>query len=71
VLNLLKPLLFSLGDCTVTIVVFFSEVTVPDPERGVCADPVGKDATLGVGGPGPPGGASERQLSPDRGGGKT
>ncbi len=45
--------------------------SVPDPERGVCGDPVGKDATLGVGGPGPPGGAGERQLSSDRGGGKT
>ncbi len=28
-------------------------VTVLDPEKGVCADPVGRDATLGVGGPGP------------------
>jgi hypothetical protein len=34
--------------------------SVLDPERGVCADPVGRDAILGVGGPG-------RQLSPDRG----
>ncbi len=46
-------------------------VLVPDPERGVCADPVGKDATLGVGGKRPPGGAGECQLSSDRGGGKT
>jgi hypothetical protein len=46
-------------------------VFVPDPEKGVCADPVGKDATLGVGGPGTPIGASERQLSSDRGDGKT
>ncbi len=37
----------------------------------MCGDPVGRDATLGVGGPGPPMGASERQLSLDRGGEKT
>ncbi len=42
-----------------------------DPGKGVCADPVGRDATLGAGGPGPPVGAGERQLSPDRGGEKT
>jgi hypothetical protein len=40
--------------------------TVPDPEKGVCTDPVGRDATLGVGGPGPPVRVSERQLSLDR-----
>jgi hypothetical protein len=45
--------------------------TFPDPGKGVCADPVGKDAPLGVGGPGPPTGTSERQLSSDRGDGKT
>jgi hypothetical protein len=44
---------------------------VLDPGKGVCTDPVGRDATLGVGGPGPPVGAGERQLSPDRGGEKT
>ncbi len=27
--------------------------SVLDPGKGVCADPVGRDATLGVGGPGP------------------
>jgi hypothetical protein len=37
----------------------------------VCADPVGRDAILGVGGPGPPARAGERQLRPDRGGEKT
>jgi hypothetical protein len=40
----------------------------------VCADPVERDSTLGVGGPGPPAGSvgvSERQLSTDRGGDKT
>jgi hypothetical protein len=47
------------------------KLCVLDPERGVCADPVGGDATLGVGGPGPPVGAGERQLSPDRGDEKT
>jgi hypothetical protein len=46
-------------------------VTVLDPEKGVCADPVEEDAILGVGGPGPPFGVSERQLSLDRGGKKT
>ncbi len=39
--------------------------------EGVCADPGKRDATLGVGGPGPPGGISEQQLIPDSGGGKT
>jgi hypothetical protein len=33
-------------------------------------DPVGGDATLGVEGPGPPVGVSERQLSLDREGEK-
>jgi hypothetical protein len=46
------------------------ESSVLDPGKGVCADPVGRDATLGVGGPGPPAGAGERQLSLDRGGEK-
>jgi hypothetical protein len=32
-------------------------VIVLDPGKGVCADSVGRDATLGVGGPGPPVGA--------------
>jgi hypothetical protein len=41
-------------------------VTVLDPEKGVCADPVERDATLGVGGLGPPVGVSERKLSLDR-----
>jgi hypothetical protein len=45
--------------------------SVLDPEKGVCADPVGRDATLGVGGLEPPVGANERQLSPDRRGEKT
>jgi hypothetical protein len=44
---------------------------VLDPKKGVCADPAGRDAILGVEGPGPPVGVSERQLSPDRGGEKT
>ncbi len=42
-----------------------------DPGKGVCVDPVGRDATLGAGGPGPPVGAGERQLSLDSGGEKT
>jgi hypothetical protein len=44
---------------------------VLDPEKGECADPVEGDAILGVGGPGPPVGVSERQLSLDRGEEKT
>ncbi len=49
----------------------FNDTTVLDPEKGECADPVGRDVTLGVGGPGPPVGVSERQLSLDREGEKT
>jgi hypothetical protein len=37
----------------------------------VRADPGKRDATLGVGGPGPPERGSEEQLVPDSGGGKT
>ncbi len=44
--------------------------TVPDPGKGVCADPVKRGATLEGEGPGPPSGDNERQLSPDRGRGK-
>ncbi len=46
-------------------------VVVLDPGKGVCTDPVRRDAILEVEGPGPPDGVSERQLSPDRGGEKT
>jgi hypothetical protein len=45
--------------------------SVPDSGKGVCADPVERAAILEVKGPGPLGGVSERQLSPDRGGEKT
>jgi hypothetical protein len=45
--------------------------SVLDPGKGVCADPVERVAILKVKGRGPPGGVSERQLSPDRGGEKT
>jgi hypothetical protein len=45
--------------------------SVLNPKKGVCVDPVGRDAIYGVEGPGPPVGISGRQLSPDRGGGKT
>jgi hypothetical protein len=41
---------------------------VLDPEKGECTDPGGRDAILGVEGPGIPVGVSERQLSLDRGG---
>jgi hypothetical protein len=40
--------------------------SVVDPGKGVCADPVNRDAILGKGGTGPKGGNKERQLSPDR-----
>jgi hypothetical protein len=46
-------------------------INVLDPEKGVCADPVGGDSTLGVGGPGPPVEVSKRQFSPDREGEET
>jgi hypothetical protein len=44
---------------------------VPDPGKGVCADPVNRGAILEGEGPGPPSGDKDRQLSPDRGRGKT
>ncbi len=46
-------------------------IIVVDPGKGVCADPVNRDAILGKGGTGPKGGNKERQLSPDRDGDKT
>ncbi len=46
-------------------------VSVPDPSKGVCADPVNGGATLGKGGPDPQSGNKERQLSPGKGGEKT
>jgi hypothetical protein len=46
-------------------------VIVPDPGKGVCADPVNGGAILGKGGPDPRGGNKERQLSPDKGRVKT
>jgi hypothetical protein len=49
----------------------FKTLTVLNPGKGVCADPVERGAILEVKGPGPPSGDSDRQLSPDRGGGKT
>ncbi len=44
---------------------------VPDPGKGVCADPVNGGAILGRGGQEPQGGNKERQLSPDKGRVKT
>ncbi len=44
---------------------------VPDPGERVCADPVNGGAILGKGGPDPQGGNKERQLSPDKGRGRT
>ncbi len=46
-------------------------VNVPDPGKGVCADPVNGAAIMGKEGPDPRGGSKERQLSPDRGREKT
>jgi hypothetical protein len=46
-------------------------LTVPDPGEGVCTDPVNRGAKLEGEGPGPPSGDKERQLSPDKGRGKT
>jgi hypothetical protein len=46
-------------------------MSVPDPGKGVCADPVKRGAILEGEGPGPPSGDKERQLSPDRERGKT
>jgi hypothetical protein len=46
-------------------------IDVPDPGKGVCADPVNRSAILEGGGPGPPGGNKERQLRPDKRRGKT
>ncbi len=43
-----------------------SGVSVVDPGKGVCADPVNRDAILGKGGTGPKGGNKENQLSPDK-----
>jgi hypothetical protein len=49
----------------------YKEIVVADPGKGVCADPVNRDAILGKGGTGPGGGDKERQLSLDKGGDKT
>jgi hypothetical protein len=49
----------------------FIAIIVPDPGKGVCADPVNRGAILEGGGPGPPDGNKERQLSPDKGRGRT
>jgi hypothetical protein len=40
---------------------------VPDPGKGVCADPVNGGSILGKGGPSPQGGNREGQLNPDKG----
>jgi hypothetical protein len=44
---------------------------VLDPKEGVCADPVDRAAILGRGGPDPHSRDRERQLTPDKGSGKT
>ncbi len=45
--------------------------SVVDPGKGVCADPVNRDAILGKGGTVPGGGDKECQFSQDREGDKT
>jgi hypothetical protein len=45
--------------------------TALDHGKEVCVDSRRGEAILGVGGPGPPKGDDEHQLSPDRGGEKT
>jgi hypothetical protein len=62
-ITLSAPVIYSTPENIIGIAVV---IHVLDPEKGVCADPVGRDATLGVGGPGPPVKVSERQLSLDR-----
>jgi hypothetical protein len=47
------------------------DIIVVDPGKGVCADPVNRDAILEKGGTGPGGGDKERQCSLDREGDKT
>ncbi len=51
--------------------IIWGEGSVPDPGKGVCADPVDGGAIFGKGGPKPQGGNKERQLSPDKGRMKT
>jgi hypothetical protein len=46
-------------------------IIVPDPGKGVCADPVNRAAILGKEGPDPQGGNKGHQLSPDKGREKT
>ena len=46
-------------------------MVVSDPGKGVCADPVDGGAILGRGEPDPHSRDRERQLTPDRGRGKT
>ncbi len=48
-----------------------SFVSIPDPGKGVCADPVNGGAILGQGGQEPQGGNKKHQLSPDKGRVKT
>ncbi len=46
-------------------------VSVLDPEKGVCADPVNEGAIFGRGEPDPHSRDRARQLAPDKGSGKT
>ncbi len=42
-----------------------------EPKKGVCADPVDRAAIWGRGGPDPHSRDRERQLTPDKGSGRT
>ncbi len=53
------------------VFLIFGTTIVPDPGKGVFADPVNGGAILRKGGPDPHGGNRERQLSPDKGKDKT
>ncbi len=46
-------------------------ISVSDPDKGVCADPVDRGAILGRGELDPHSESRERQLAPDKGRGKT
>ncbi len=46
-------------------------LSVLDPGKGVCADPVNGSAILGKGGSDPQSGDRERQLTLDKGSGET
>ncbi len=66
-----SQLVFEIYDQILTDVNMYSRYCSGPWKGSVRVSPVGRVNTLGMGGPGPPVGAGERQLSPDRGGEKT